>query len=38
VEKAFSESKIDLSGLPAGMYFIQIRSENKWIAERIIKE
>ncbi|MCB9298811.1 MAG: T9SS type A sorting domain-containing protein [Lewinellaceae bacterium] len=29
---------MDLSELPAGIYFIKIRSGNRWGTERVVKE
>lgn len=35
---ALSEAGIDLSELPAGIYFIKIRSGNRWGTGRVVKE
>ena len=38
IEKEFSQSEINLSELPNGIYFIQIHAKDRWISKKIIKK
>ena len=38
LEMAFAGSEIDLSELPAGVYYLQIRSGDQWAVERVLKQ
>jgi hypothetical protein len=37
MEKTFSESVVDISHLPGGIYFLQVQSKDQWVSKKILK-
>lgn len=37
IERAQTSERLDFTSLPAGMYFVTVRDEEKWVVKKIIK-